>query len=329
MGQSTWRGTISILLIGLGFFSAWGQVSEPSTEPFALLLSKNGYIVSKKYAVGRNAQSLCNVQSLTKGLMATLIGMAIDQQLIPSENEPIAYYLKDLYPFSENSSKGAITIAHLMDQTSDLAWQGHIEHQAWLTTSDPIAYVLDKAMAHKPGTFYNYNSGATHLLSVILSQASGMTTLAFAQKHLFGPLGFGTVDWQMRNDGYHDGSGLGLSLLPKDVMAWAQLLENKGMYNGAQLVSEAWLLKMFDPNRKKPTQWGLPNSKHGYCWYTADFKGDHINYGMGYGGQFILLVPEKKLIIVSMHEHDTPNGIPQQLRFLHGKLPPILQKYGD
>lgn len=116
---------------------------------------------------------------------------------------------------------------------------------------------------------------------------------------------------------------------PIDLMKIGQLLENKGSWNGTTIVSEKWIEKLFDEKEKSETQWGLRNSKHGFCWYKSELKGIPIDYGMGYGGQFIILSPDKKLIIVTTHNHNTPNGIEQQMKFLNGKLPKLIEKYGS
>ncbi|NQY06659.1 MAG: hypothetical protein HRT68_10865 [Flavobacteriaceae bacterium] len=137
------------------------------------------------------------------------------------------------------------------------------------------------------------------------------------------------VNWEKRNKGYYDGSGLGLKMLPIDLMKIGQLLEKDGTWNGEEIVSEKWIEKLFNENDKSNTEWGLENSKHGFCWYESEFRGNKIDYGMGYAGQFIIMIPNKELIIVTTHNHDTPNGIEQQMKFLNRKLPKLIEKYGN
>lgn len=295
---------------------------------YATLVAKNGTVVFEQYHNGKTSDSLCNIQSLTKGLMSILVGIGIEQGYIKSVEEPIAAYLPNEFIGLLDEGKEKITIKQLLNQTSGLAWAGHLEHEKWLNSENPIAFVLDKDLENKPGEKYNYNSGATHLLSVVISEASGMTTLAFANKFLFGPLDIKAVDWQKRNKGYYDGSGLGLAMKPADLMKIGQLLTNKGNWKDKKVVSEKWVDKLFDEKEKSATKWGLRNSKHGFCWYLSELNGDTINYGMGYGGQFIIMVPSKHLIVVTTHNHDTPNGIDQQIEFLNRKLPALIEKYG-
>jgi len=294
---------------------------------FSTLVSKNGKIVFEEYYNGKTKDSLSNVQSLTKGLISILIGIAIDKEYIKNVNEPIEKYFPDQFKNLTDKKKNTITIKHLLNQTSGLSWNGYLEHQEWLNNENPISFVLKKNMENNPGEKYNYNSGATHLLSVILTRAYGNSTLEFANKFLFNDLNMYSTNWEKRNKGYYDGSGLGLKMKPIDLMKIGQLLEKNGVWKGKQLVSKEWTQRLFNVNEKSSTTWGLKNSKHGFCWYTSEFKGNKIDYGMGYGGQFIIMIPNKKLIIIATHNSDTPNGIEQQIKFLNVKLPRIIEKY--
>jgi len=112
-------------------------------------------------------------------------------------------------------------------------------------------------LKHTPGEVYNYNSGATHILSLIIARISGSSTLDFAQRFLFGPLGIDHVNWMIRNDGYHDGSGLGLEMAPKALLQIGQLLNNKGKHGERQVVSAKWIGIITDPTLKKSTKWGF------------------------------------------------------------------------
>jgi CubicO group peptidase (beta-lactamase class C family) len=296
---------------------------------FSILVSKDGSLVLEEYYNGKTKDSLCDVQSLTKGIMSILIGIAIDKDYIQSIDEPIANYFPEEFKNLTDKKKKDITIRHLLNQTSGLSWKGYPEHEKWLNSKDPISFVLNKELEDEPGKIYNYNSGATHLLSVIISKSTGESTLEFANSFLFQPLGIKQVDWLKRNKGYYDGSGLGLKMKPIDLMKIGQLLEKKGRWKRELVVSEQWVEKLFDANEKSNTDWGLKNSKHGFCWYKTESGGDIIDYGMGYGGQFIIMIPNKKLVIVTTHNHDTPNGIEQQMKFLIGKLPKLIEAYSS
>lgn len=303
------------------------KVTETNDYIFSTLVSKGNELILEEHYNGKTRNSLCDVQSLTKGLMSILVGIAIDKGDIESVDDPIEKYLKEEFRALDNPGKKKISIRHLLNQTSGLSWKGYLEHEAWLGSENPIAFVLEKELETQPGEAYNYNSGATHLLSVIVSRASEQTTLDFAKENLFGPLGIENIEWTVRGSGYHDGSGLGLRMLPKDLMSLGLLLLNDGTWAEEQLVSKEWVELLFDENQKLSTDWGLKNSVHGFCWYKAQLNGHEVDYGMGYGGQFIILLRESDLVIVTTHNHDTPNGIEQQIKFLNKDLPVLINKF--
>ena len=316
--------TILLLILLMTFIACIKQTSDESIH--ALLISKDNTIIEKTYFNNATSADLSNVQSLTKSIMSILIGQAIDNNFITIENEPIHKFLPKWFENIKDENKQKITIKHLLNQTSGLEWQGYLEHEDWLDSEDPIGFVLNKKMEANPGETYNYNSGATHLLSAIITNASGMTTHEFANKYLFKPLEIDKLKWEKRNKGYYDGSGLGLSMKAEDLISIGQLLLQNGVYNSTQVISQTWVEKLFNEKEKSPTNWGLRKSKHGYCWYQATLNGTMVNYGMGYGGQFLILVPSKQMVIVTTHNHDTPNGLDQQIDFLKNKLPALMDQ---
>jgi len=300
-----------------------------NNQIYSLIISKKDDILLEEYYNGNTENSLNDIQSLTKGIISLLIGIAIDKGFIESVEEPISKYIPDNFNGIKDERKKRITIKHILNQNSGLEWKGHLEHETWLKSKDPVKYVLDKPLSNTPGKFYNYNSGATHILSVIISKATNKSTLQFANEVLFEHLKIFEIDWQIRNDQNYDGSGLGLKMRSKDLIKIGQLLLNNGKWNATSLIKPKTVSQLFDEKGKSKTSWGIRNSKHGFCWYKAHFNGDTIDYGMGYGGQFILLVHKKELCIVSTHNTDTPNGIEQQIKFLNRDLPKIISKFGS
>ena len=318
---------ITYCLFLLTCVSCKPNLSEESLH--SIIVSHQQAIVSQAYFNDFTAADYSNVQSLTKGIASLLIGIAIDQGHIPSVDEPIANYFPEVFATLDNKDKEKMTIKNLLNQTSGLEWKGYLEHEDWLASPDPVAYVLNKKLVAFPGKEYNYNSGATHLLSGILTKATGQSTLEFANEQLFGKLEIEKVKWAKRNDGHYDCAGLGLSMRPIDLVKIGQLIMGNGVYEGSQVVSQAWIKESMDTALNFPTRWGLRNSSHGYCWYAAKLDGEVINYGMGYGGQFIFMIPAKDLIIVSTQEHDTPDGLDQQIAFLKNQLPDLIAQFAQ
>ncbi|MFK8046172.1 MAG: serine hydrolase domain-containing protein [Crocinitomicaceae bacterium] len=309
-----------IMLVGCS-----NEASENSI--YSIVVSKNGQIVKEEYYNGSAKNELFNTQSVSKSIISLLVGIAIDQSFIKSEESLIFEYFPESTYFS-NEQKKEITIKHLLNHTSGLDWKGFLEHETFLASKNQAEYVLGRDIISKPGLEYNYHSGGTHLLSFILTKATGMTTLEFAKQYLFKPLEIENVEWEKLNDGYYDGAGFGLLMRSDDLLKIGELLLNEGKYDSQQIVSKTWIQKSFDERLKKDTKWGLRHSQHGYGWYSKMNGEEQILYAMGYGGQFIFIMPKKELVIVTTHNHDTPDGIDQQVDFLDGILGKLVDEYG-
>jgi len=302
--------------------SCKNESSENSV--LSILVAEHSEIKQEAYFNGSQSTDLVNVQSITKSIVTLLIGIAIDKGIIENEAISISNYFPEL-----EADKKTITIGHLLNHTSGLEWEGYLEHEAFLNSENPTNYVLNKSLATQPGKEYNYNSGGTHLLSIILSKASGQSTLEFAQEQLFNPLGIKQLRWGKLKDGQYDGAGFNLEMIPRDLLKIGDLFLKDSQNKEVAIISKSWLDKMANEDLKKETKWGLRNSKHGYGWYSSKVNKEQILYSMGYGGQFILIIPSKDLLIISAHHHDTPNGIDQQVDFLGETFPDLINKYGS
>ena len=286
---------------------------------YSVLIAGKEEIYLEEYFNAGHADSVTNIQSLTKGIMSILVGIAIEHGAIHSESDALAAYFPTRFQSLE-PEKHEITVRHILDQTSGLSWRGFPEHNRWLQSQDPINYVLQKKLRNNPGEKYNYNSGATHILSGVISESTGISTYLFAKQNFFGPLNIYSVRWMRQNDGYHDGGGFGLELRSRDLLKIGQMLLQNGCYQGKEVVGKDWIEKLFDRKTKLTTNWGLPESTHGMCWYKAFVQDLEIDYGMGFGGQFIFIVPSRDLVVVVTHNINAIYGVRQQRRFLKHKL---------
>ena len=294
---------------------------------YSLVVSKNGKLVKEEYYNGKKKTDKLNVQSITKSIISLLTGIAIDKGFIESEETLVSQYFPES-PFFSDENKNHITVKHLLNHTAGFDWKGYKEHKGFLNSDQSYEFVLEKNLVANPGASYNYNSGGTHLLSVILTKATGMSTLEFANKYLFNPLAITSIEWKKLNDGYYDGAGLGLSMNSNDLLKIGQLVLNKGTFNSNQLISKTWMNKSFDESMKNNTKWGLRKSKHGFGWYSKTKDDEQILYSMGYGGQFIFILPTTELIIVTTHNPDVPTGIEQQVDFIVETFPALIEEFG-
>jgi CubicO group peptidase (beta-lactamase class C family) len=171
------------------------------------------------------------------------------------------------------------------------------EYNNWFNAPNQLQYTLNKPLINQPGQVFGYNTGAAHLTSAILSQAAEMSTLQFARLYLFQPLGIPDPPWGTDKQGIYNG-GAALSLKPRDMLKIGQLYLNRGVYNGVRVVSETWIDKA---STSKVSTNGIESYApgYGYFWWVGASASHGYFFANGYGGQFIVVVPDLRLIVVA------------------------------
>jgi CubicO group peptidase (beta-lactamase class C family) len=171
------------------------------------------------------------------------------------------------------------------------------EFNDWISAEDQLLYVFNKPIVHTPGTVFDYSDGAAHLVSAIISKATGMNTTDFADQYLFGPMGLGVRGWYGDNRGLSYG-GVGLMLGPHDMIEFGNLYLNNGELNGTEIVSSEWIQSATSP--KVGSGDHIPQyPQYGYYWWLRTRGGHDCSCAIGYGGQFILVCPDVDLVVVA------------------------------
>ena len=179
-----------------------------------------------------------------------------------------------------------------------------------------VAHILGRRLEADPGTTWAYSSASSHLLSAIVADATGQSTLAYARANLFGPLGINTdgafepkivfpippaglrafeqakIAWPRDPQGYHWGDG-GLKLPARDLAKLGYLYLNGGRRDGKQMVPAEYV-------RTTAQEGGSPNIDQGYGqhWWVEIWNGHRTFRVQGYGGQLIHVVPDLDLVTV-------------------------------
>jgi CubicO group peptidase (beta-lactamase class C family) len=265
----------------------------------SLLVQRNGVLVGEEYFHGSAADSLDQVWSVTKSMMSILTGIALDEGYLTSLDQTLADFLPPIVD-SLPEDKGRITLRNLLTMTTGLEWHeldGGGQYNEWVSSDDMIQYVVDLPWVAVPGTVFHYHTGATHLLSVILTEATGTPTLDFARQHLFEPLGIQNVDWWTDERGYYTG-GMGLFLRPRDMLKIGELFLRQGVWEGVRIVPEAWVQE--STSAHVSTEHAVPfGPEYGYLWWVGHGQGRDFYFANGYAGQFILVAPGLDLVVVT------------------------------
>jgi len=271
------------------------KMREQNVQIHSLLVIRNGYVVADATFYPYDGQTLHDVASVTKSMMTTLIGIAIDQGKLELDDKMVSFF-PDYSIANLDQRKEKITVRHLASMSSGLDCTAEADEktlQEMVASPDYEQFVLDRKVIWAPGEHFVYCSPAIHLLSPILQQATGMTALDFARQYLFEPLGIHDSMWEKGPKDFYDGWG-DLSLLPHDMAKVGFLFLNKGQWEGEQIISRQWV------EEATKTQLVISDSEdsYGYGWWLdpaveGGYRAD------GRGGQYIFVLPEWDMIIVT------------------------------
>jgi CubicO group peptidase (beta-lactamase class C family) len=153
-------------------------------------------------------------------------------------------------------------------------------------------------MKGEPGSQFEYCNSASFLLSAIIQETTGMSALSFAEENLFQPLGISDVAWSSSPEGISVGYGE-LRMKPQDMAKFGYLYLNEGQWDGGQVVSSEWVKASSSKYISATLEDG-----YGYQWWIDD---SDMYMALGYGGQFIFVIPEQDLVVVftsSLEEKD-------------------------
>jgi CubicO group peptidase (beta-lactamase class C family) len=264
----------------------------------SFLVIRNGYIVGEEYFGFANADSIYFVRSVTKSVVSILIGIAIDKGFILDDQQQLSDIF-NLDSMGIDEAKGNIKIRHLLTMTSGLEWDEFGgDNSASLQSGNLLNYVLNKDLVEEPGTVFNYNTGSTHILSAIISEATGMNALEFADEYLFNFLGIGNRFWYDDDHGKSIG-GMGLMLQPRDMAKIGILFLNKGK-SPKLCVSENWVNLSTNLQITLNYSFGsLNHFNYGYLWWNGHAGGFDYYTAWGRHGQFIFCIPELNLVVVT------------------------------
>jgi len=281
-----------------GLASAY-QTAREIPGALSLLVQRHGVLVAEEYFHGFAPDSLHDVRSVTKSVVSILIGIAVEEGFIPSVDDPVGPYLTPVVD-SIRPELAETSIRHFLMMSSGLDWHeldGGSSYGEWWQSADMVQHVVDLPIVHGPGDRFIYNTGASHLLSVILTEATGLPTLDFARLHLFGPLGFRDSTWLQENRGYFTG-GMGLRITARDMLTLGQLFLDGGRHEGGGVVPAEWVAE--STARQISTEGVLPFcTGYGYLWWVCEGGGHSFYLANGFGGQFILVAPGPDLVVVA------------------------------
>ena len=169
----------------------------------SLIISWKGEIVGERYYRGMRASRIVNVKSVSKSLMSPLIGIAIQDSLIEGAHVKLSDLLPEYAEYIEPSHRDEILLHHVLSMTTGLEGTSFQNYGPWVSSRDWVKFALERPAVCPPSSCMTYSTGNSHLISVILTEATGKDVRTYANDVFFGPLGFTVPTWDKDPQGYY------------------------------------------------------------------------------------------------------------------------------
>lgn len=264
----------------------------------ALLVARHGRLVTEEYFNGWKADHLHTLQSVSKSFTSALVGIALERGEFRGLDEPVL----DFFPNPEefvaiDPRKASLRLRDLLTMRTGVDYdeEGVFSPHAMLNLLPwgRDRWYLRRTMLDAPGTTFRYDSGGVVLLSAMLKRRAGLHAEAYAERHLFAPLGIARESWRANLTG-HTHTGGGLSLTARDTAKLGQLYLQGGRWEGIQVVPEAWVRESLHPHVDFGKE-GRGVVGYGYLWWVLS---DGAYAAIGRWGQYLIVVPERELVVV-------------------------------
>jgi CubicO group peptidase (beta-lactamase class C family) len=235
-----------------------------------------------------------DVKSVAKSVLSALVGIALDRGLLPGLDAPLVELLPEAAARLDDPRKLEIRLRHLLAMTPGLASTSGPAYGAWVRTRDWVRAALARPLAHPPGERFVYSTGSSHLVAAALARHCGCDLLAWGREALFAPLGMEIADWARDPSGIRFG-GNSLALAPESLGRLGQLYLARGEWRGRRLLAEEWIERS---TARHAEGWPERYGAYGLLWWLAPFAAERAFFAAGFGGQFLLVAPEREAVVV-------------------------------
>ncbi len=267
----------------------------------AFLVIRDDSVRYEKYWDGYSENSITNSFSMAKSFVGILIGCALQDGLIKSLDQPVG----DFIPEFKEGNNSKLTIRHLLTMSSGINFdENYVSPFAYPAAayygSDIRKLTLSYKVTEEPGKTFKYLSGNTELLGLILEKCTGKKLADYMSERLWKYLGAkNSAFWSMDHEQGMEKAYCCFNSNARDFSRFGLLYLHRGNLYGKQLVPSAYVSESTQPAPLLNDK-GAPNDCYGYQWWLLDYKGHHISCCRGILGQYIIVIPDKKMVVVRL-----------------------------
>lgn len=286
---------------------ALSMPAPDGAEPNSIMVLKNGKVIYEEYFAGFAPDSLVDVFSISKTVLAIATGFAVEEGKI-SVDDKVTGFFPDILPVNVSDTLSSMTIKHLLTMTCGMeetpkllsAFSGNTSF-SWLEE------FFASQQVSMPGTEFYYNFFAPYILAAIIEKEVGMSVMDYIRPRLLDPLQITDMQWDSSHEGICVG-GWGMRICTEDMAKLGQFLLQRGKWNGRQLISPEWVDTMTSnlvdckpvsafTSKMDPAELEDPANDHsqGYGYFV--WQGKYNTYrAEGLKGRFIFISPDKEIV---------------------------------
>lgn len=288
-------------------FAPRDEQTREGVRTDALLIVRNGELIYERYAGVTTAQTPHLTWSISKSILATVLGVAFGEGRFKLD-EPVARYYP---PFSSHPD---IKLQDLLHWACGLDWEEDYEYAPLDSSVVAMLYTRGRgdmaryAAGHKaisaPGTSFRYSSGDSTVLAAALRGMLGDSAYPdYPWTALFEPLGITSATWETDASGTFVGSSYAY-MTARDLARIGVLMQRRGLWHGRQLLPEAWIDFTLTPFRSQTPTLEVPG---GHWWLNRPAGGNASPWpaapsdtfaALGHWGQALYVIPSAGLVIV-------------------------------
>jgi CubicO group peptidase (beta-lactamase class C family) len=253
----------------------------------SLVVVRPGEEILARHFGSGSIDELADTYSVTKSIVATVAGIALDRGELASLEEPLSAYF--------GAAPADVTLRHLLTMTAGLETGGAWDiDEVIARRSGWLDWMLTTPRRYAPGSRFAYDNAAAHMLGAAVAAAVGRPLSEYAAELLFEPMGISEFRWPRDPDGRDYGFGH-VRLRARDLAKLGLLYLQGGQYGDRRLVSECFVERA----THEQSEGGPPeHTAYGYYWWVAREPLPHVFAG-GYAGQSVCVVPSLSLVAVT------------------------------
>lgn len=275
---------------------------------YGLLVIKDDDLIAEKYFNDGAREQQALLQSVTKSFTSALVGIALAEGCLTGLDQKMLEFFPERADQVTDPRKRQITVRQMLQMRAGYPWEEtDLAYWQALLTGDYLPRMVEFPLTRDPGTEFQYSNMTSHWLGVIVARACNTDLRSYAQEKLFDPMGATAGSWLRDPYGYYFGQAE-LHLTARDVAKFGLLYLNDGLHEGRQLVPVAWVRESLHSYSEEINSAGIRSSRvgryfrdigYGYQWWSARVGEHRFNLAWGHGGQFVVLLHELDMVIVT------------------------------